>query len=157
MASSAHAEIPRFLNPAPGIYRGGQPENREDYRQLRALGVRTIINLRTGGDAAREREMVRDLDMEVIASPIQTLRGPREGQLDELLRLLADESLRPVFVHCAEGKDRTGLVVGLYRVTAEHWSKEDAYREMRVIGFNPAYFRLKQAFWKYGEAFAPPQ
>jgi protein tyrosine/serine phosphatase len=41
-----------------------------------------------------------------------------------------------VFVHCRRGADRTGVVVAVYRVCVEGWTKEDAIAEMMTGGFH---------------------
>ena len=51
------------------------------------------------------------------------------------LRLLSDESQGPFLVHCQHGADRTGLVVAMYRIVFQGWTKEDAIAEMVDGGF----------------------
>ncbi len=40
----------------------------------------------------------------------------------------------PIYVHCEHGKDRTGLVIALYRMRADGWSQEQAAAEMKEMG-----------------------
>jgi protein tyrosine/serine phosphatase len=47
---------------------------------------------------------------------------------------------RPVFIHCMQGRDRTGLEIAVYRVVMENWSREDALRELYAHGYNWALF-----------------
>jgi protein-tyrosine phosphatase len=49
---------------------------------------------------------------------------------------LSDASLRPIFVHCLLGKDRTAFILGLYRVYYEDWPPEAAWAEMLRSGFH---------------------
>ena len=44
---------------------------------------------------------------------------------------------KPVFVHCLHGEDRTGLVIGAYRMLVERWSFDRAYAEMIAHGHSP--------------------
>lgn len=44
---------------------------------------------------------------------------------------------RPLFIHCEDGRDRTGTMVALYRVAAEGWTIKQAYTEARTIGYWP--------------------
>ena len=45
------------------------------------------------------------------------------------------------------GQDRTGLIVGAYRVWVQHWTKADAQREMMQRGFHPTLPGLAN-FWR---------
>jgi protein tyrosine/serine phosphatase len=57
------------------------------------------------------------------------------GSLDEILGLLAASSAQaPVYVHCEHGKDRTGLVIALYRMRYDGWTQEQAAAEMVAMG-----------------------
>lgn len=144
----AQADIARFRQVAPGIYRGAQPETTEDYRELQALGVRTLLNLRlTPWEVLEEREKIRKLGMRFIHHPYNPLGVPDDAQVRATLRELTRMENQPVFVHCREGKDRTGMIVGLYRVRNEGWTREQAYTEMVEIGFNPALVGLLGYFW----------
>jgi hypothetical protein len=41
----------------------------------------------------------------------------------------------PTFIHCAEGKDRTGFVSAMFKCLYMGWSYEDAMREAKSLGF----------------------
>jgi protein-tyrosine phosphatase len=56
------------------------------------------------------------------------------------LKVLEDPKNWPVFVHCAEGKDRTGYSVATYRIVVEDWSSDDAIHEMFEFHYNPIWF-----------------
>jgi protein tyrosine/serine phosphatase len=58
-----------------------------------------------------------------------------EGEwIDEALRIIADPAQQPVYIHCAHGKDRTGLVVALERVNQEEWAPKAARAEWIKYG-----------------------
>lgn len=112
---------------------------------LKAKGVRTIIYLRTE-NSSREREIVNRLGMNFEEFPIDAFSYPEEKTVNGALAALTDQKLQPVFIHCQHGKDRTGLIIGLYRVHFEHWAPTQAYQEMKAIGFSSFLFGLKQYF-----------
>ena len=60
-------------------------------------------------------------------TPLEALR------LDRVLRALKAAD-RPIYVHCEHGKDRTGLVIALYRVRYDGWTPERAAAEMAAMG-----------------------
>lgn len=150
LALSAQAEIRRFAAVSEGVYRGAQPETAEDYDDLQALGVRTILNLRgTGSAVAREKALweKRGLNFRHVALPGFVV--PSEKDIERALATLGDPKLQPVFVHCQLGKDRTGLVVGLHRVQHEGMDPEVAYAEMTEFGFNPWLIGLSMYYWAH--------
>lgn len=136
--------LPNFDVVAPGIYRGGQP-TAEGWRTLERLGVKVVVKL--------NRPSEGDDD----ASPIPVLRYPmppsslseRSVRPNIVAVALAVASLEPgVYVHCTHGQDRTGLVVGVYRVLREGWSKDRARREMIDHGFHRVLWRGLDDFWR---------
>lgn len=149
LENQAHAEILRFQEVAPGIYRGSQPESPQDYDLLQDLGIRTIINLRTSDDLiAQEGEIAEARGMRFLSFPMNSFFAPKKSKINAILSELTRPENQPVFVHCKHGKDRTGLVIGLYRVEFENVDRHEAYAEMRAIGFNPWLWGLERTFWK---------
>ena len=136
------APIKRFMRVAPGLYRGGQPDE-DGFRYLRDLGIRTVVSLRN--DAA-EREMVEALGMRFMHIPVtfRPLGGtmPREA-VARFLEIVDEPANGPVFVHCKRGADRTGAFVGLYRIVRQGWGLDRAYDEARDVGMRWWYFAVK--------------
>ena len=50
--------------------------------------------------------------------------------------MLDDERNHPIFLHCLHGKDRTGLMVAIFRMARQGWSFDKAYTEMKLCGFH---------------------
>ncbi len=49
----------------------------------------------------------------------------------------AVSAIKPgTFVHCMEGHDRTGLIIGCKRVWQDGWTKTDAWNEMVADGLD---------------------
>jgi tyrosine-protein phosphatase SIW14 len=148
----AASSIPNFHQVAPEIYRGARP-HAEGLSELARMGVQTIINLQ-GGDAevlwftplirvmqpgelpkaiANERNMARSLGMKFLNFPTNsflTVNEERSAGIQQALMALADPANHPVFIHCEFGKDRTGLLIALYRVLHQGWTPEAAHDEM---------------------------
>jgi protein-tyrosine phosphatase len=52
------------------------------------------------------------------------------------------DSPDPVYVHCAAGRDRTSLIVALYRVWVNNWTPQMAWQhEARDFGHYQWWFR----------------
>lgn len=148
--SIAYADINQFDQVSHGIYRGGQPQDFQDYQLLKSVGVRTILNLRTTeSDVNKERRIADDMGIEFKNIPISGFFAPSDKDIKSILNFMTDTHNQPVFVHCQYGQDRTGLVVGLYRVWFEGWSPKDAYAEMEDHGFKSILLGLTGYFWTH--------
>lgn len=130
----------RFAMVSSRIYRGGQP-TADHLALLRAVGVTRVIDLRRESLGARrvERSVARALGLELVAFPFYGLFGADPLFLDELLGELTRDDGGAVYVHCDNGRDRTGLVVALYRVVAEGWDPDRAWHtEVLAPGHRPS-------------------
>ncbi len=79
--------------------------------------------------------------------PMSGLFPPKRWAVDHVLNLI-HTSHNPVLVHCLKGKDRTGLIIALYRYFYQDWSRDMAYKEMLDNGFNTKLIGLKWYFKK---------
>jgi protein tyrosine/serine phosphatase len=66
--------------------------------------------------------------------PLESSDPPTPEQIERLLGLLTDPALRPVYVHCLHGVDRTGVAMAVYRMEVEGWAQADAVAEMEHFG-----------------------
>jgi protein tyrosine/serine phosphatase len=83
-----------------------------------------------------ERQIVTKLGMNQVSMPMSGLSTPDNDQMTETLSILSQKRNYPLFVHCAKGMDRTGVVIALHRVFNQGWSARDAEDEMKALGFN---------------------
>jgi protein tyrosine/serine phosphatase len=118
------------------LYRGAQPQA-QSLRQLRALGVTTIVNLRGEGASAREseRKEAESLGLRFVSIPVSGFTPPTDKQVAKFLAIFREPNEK-VFVHCRFGDDRTGVFVATYRMAIERWPAERALKEMYFFGFN---------------------
>jgi len=131
----------------PYLYRGGAPDE-SSLKKLKEKGVATIIDLRAPSECKLpEKKLVKELGMDYINLPMAS-QAPTKEQLkifiDKVEKAEKKES-GPVFVHCAHGSDRTGCLVGIWRVSHEGWSYDKAYEEMRKYFFGPKFTALSGA------------
>jgi len=131
---------------APGVLRGAQP-GKDGYATLKAMGVRTVIDMRT---SASERKQVEAAGMRAVAMPIEMSREGLKDVVDRVVALMADPANQPVYVHCRHGQDRTGIVVAAYRMKQQGWSLTDAEAEMQAFGFNDIWVNFKRFIRQYG-------
>jgi protein tyrosine/serine phosphatase len=131
---------------APGVLRGAQP-GRDGYATLKAMGVRTVIDMRT---TASEQKQVEGAGMKAVAVPIEMTRDGLSEKVDRVVALMADPANQPVYVHCRHGQDRTGIVVAAYRMKQQGWSLVDAETEMQAYGFNDVWVNFRKFIRGYG-------
>lgn len=58
---------------------------------------------------------------------------PGDEQIAEFLRIIKRHD-GAVLIHCAEGRNRTGVMAGAYRIVLEGWSAKQALAEMLELG-----------------------
>jgi protein tyrosine/serine phosphatase len=135
--------LPNFAEVEPGVYRGGQPTAR-GWEDLKALGVQYDIKLDTNSEASDAGAAKAGIFVHFFPISLyeQTLGTPKPYVLE-----YAPWAIGPgTYIHCEHGQDRTGLIVGLYRLQVEHWTKARAYAEMRAHGFHPELLGLCRAW-----------
>ena len=120
-----------------GLWRSAQP-TAEGFRSAAALGVRTVVDLRT---AHSDAPLLAGTNIREVSVPAHQW-NVTEADLVAFLDVATDPACRPVLVHCAEGRDRTGICVAAYRRVVDGWSVEDARREMRAYGAMPWWINL---------------
>ena len=155
--AAARDSLPsHFSEVDPGFFRGGRPSSAQ-LENLRAMGIRTEISLQ-GGDLensayaalirfwepgetpeaiAAERTAASQLGIQFLNVPINSLARvtePTDRAIWQVLAILTNPAARPVYLHCEHGKDRTGLIVALYRVQQQNWLVQKAYDEWRSQG-----------------------
>jgi protein tyrosine phosphatase (PTP) superfamily phosphohydrolase (DUF442 family) len=131
--------ISNFFQVTTNLYRGAQP-TAEGMKHLKALGIKTVINLRA---------FHSDQD-EVVGTGLKSVRfetkpwHAEEEDIVGFLKVVADTNNLPAFVHCRRGADRTGLMCAMYRIVVCGWSKSEAIDEMGNGGydFSPAWCNL---------------
>lgn len=122
-------------------YRGAQPSGR-DYGDLAALGVRSVIDLQKDFDR-NEAALVQRAGMKFYRIPMTTHEAPTPEQVAVFLELANDPANQPVYVHCAGGRHRTGVMSAIYRMTENGWTADQAYQEMKRYKFGPGFLHAE--------------
>ena len=125
------AGVENFAKVSPALWRGAQP-SAEGFRNLAAAGAKTVVSLRDQHD---DWPLLAGTQLKYLRIP-EHAWDPDEAQLVLFLKILEDPKNWPVFVHCAEGRDRTGYSVATYRMVVENWPVDDALHEMFDFRFN---------------------
>lgn len=115
------------------FYRGAQPDE-SDYKDLKALGVKTVIDLQDHPTNYEKRD-VEALGMRYVNIPMSDSSYPKEESINAFLKLVNDPATGVFYAHCAGGRHRTGVVGAIYRFNVNHWTYDQAYAEMKEYDF----------------------
>ena len=125
-------------------FRGSQPKG-SDYRDLAAIGVKTVIDLQVDGPS-NEAGIVTAAGMKFFRIGMTTSKAPTDAQIAQFFEIVNNPANQPVYVHCAGGRHRTGTMTALYRMTFDGWNASQAYNEMKQYRFEgfPGHAELKK-------------
>jgi len=130
-------DIENFGKVNDHFYRGSQPKGRS-YEQLAELGIKTIVDLR---DDANDdaRSATERAGMRYINLPMKEKSYPQADTAARFLQIVNDQANWPVFVHCAGGRHRTGVMTAVYRMAVDGWGVDQAYQEMKRYDFSTSW------------------
>jgi uncharacterized protein (TIGR01244 family) len=133
----ARQPIRNFLQVSPEFCTGGQPRP-EHFAQLKADGVKSVLNLRTPGEhrAAEEKDAAEQAGLKYFNVPV-VYADPKEEQVDEFLKLSDEAANRPMFIHCTAAI-RVGAFWLIRRVVRDGWSWDNALEDARKVGLTHA-------------------
>ena len=146
------------------LYRSGQLSLPGLKTVIHNQKVKTVVSLR---DAAREgapppdaaeEKYCRDQAIHYVRIPPKSWRANDAGiASDEGFRrfreVMDDPKNYPVLIHCYAGVHRTGAFCAVYRMEYEHWSNEDAIKELKACGYK--YLEDEWDLLGYLEAYQP--
>jgi len=112
------------------LYRSAQP-TKQGMKNLKKLGIKTIINLRAFHSDTDEIRGTGLLDEELS---VKTWHIEDEDVI-RVLRIIRKKESGPFLIHCQHGADRTGVMSAMYRIVEQGWSKDEAIREMVYGGY----------------------
>jgi protein tyrosine/serine phosphatase len=146
---STKCDIKNFGCVNEKFYRGAQPKD-QDYADLAAMGVKTVIDLQKGGPD-QEQGLVEEQGMKFYRIGMSDKSQPAPEQVELFLRIVTDPANQPVFVHCAGGRHRTGAMSAIYRMTHDGWTADRAYQEMKQydFGYGMGHGSLKHYVYDY--------
>ncbi len=131
--------VPNCHKVSENLYRGAQPSD-EGMKQLKKLGIKTVVNLRTFHS---DNDELKDSNLDDELIRMQPWR-PEDKDVVRFLKIVTDPNKTPVFVHCQHGADRTGTMCAIYRIAVQDWTKDEAIEEMTKgnFGFHSIFENL---------------
>ncbi len=159
-ANFAHAQkavknkdLPNFAQVNANLYRGAQPTE-AGIKELAKMGVKTIVDLRGEEDKARVEEVLaRKAGVRFVNVSLSNWFEPKTADIERILKEIDAPENQPVFVHCRRGADRTGTVIGVYRIRHDGWTAKQAIAEAKRFDFGWWQFWMRDYISDYYRDF----
>lgn len=130
------------------VYRGPLPDKRIMNR-LQELNIQSIITLCDEREAALfMKEHCIRLGLNHHHIPLSPFVRPSKYEISQFLQIVGKRKNSPVYVHCIHGRDRTGAMIGIFRLT-QGWTLEEALGEMQRFKFGMEFSELLAAVQHY--------
>ncbi len=125
------AALPNYRLVSPSLAVSGQP-SAAGLAQLKAMGFKTVVNLRTEKEGAKDEELVvKAAGLAYVSVPV-TADTLSMADADAVGRVLADQAAGPVLLHCSTA-NRVGAVWALLQMRKGK-SLAEAEAEGRALG-----------------------
>jgi len=134
-------KLTRFEEIDSGVYKGSEPRNDADYRFLQSKHINYIVAIKFLPLLDR-LEVRKARKYGIIVIPVTmnaSTFAPSEKHIRQILCLLSDRRLRPVYFHCSIGRDRTALIATLYEIYFLGVPPEKAHDEIKRFGFKESW------------------
>lgn len=123
------------------VWRGSQPWSDADWYLVEKAGAQTVVKLNELKTGAQDEGWTkRGLGLGTYPIPDEEaqseLGDETRWRLSHAIDLVCQfqNEISPVFVHCTEGVDRTGIVIAAFRVLVQKWTPKAAYDEWVAMG-----------------------
>lgn len=123
--------VQNFAQVSDALWRGAQPTAR-GFREMEKMGLRTVVSFRHDHD---DLPLLKGTQVKYLRIPSLAFY-PKEQHLLRFLKVIEDPANWPVFIHCAQGRDRTGYNAAAYRMVVQGWGAEETLQEMHQFRFN---------------------
>ena len=119
-----------------GIFRSEQPNN-QAFANLEKYGITEVVNLRYWHSDNKKAGKLILHRVPMRAGKI------KEDNVVQVLKIIKNRKGN-ILIHCKHGADRTGLIIAMYRIVFQNWTKEQAIEEMTKgnFGFHGIYTNI---------------
>ncbi len=111
------------------VYRSEQPDA-QAMTEVEKFGIHRILNLREFHD---DKDETKDTNLQIFHVPFNAAKIKDIDVINSLKIIKSSD--KPILVHCWHGSDRTGVIVAMYRIVEQGWTKEAAIDELKNGGY----------------------
>ena len=121
--------LENFYKLNDSIFRSEQPDEIE-FGCLGKIGIKSVLNLRSHhtDSCLLDGTTIKPFTVEMVANNFT------DNEIIQSLRILK-YGPKPMAVHCLHSSDRTGVVIAMYRIIFEYWTRKQALDELQNGGF----------------------
>jgi len=121
-----------------GIFRSEQPDN-QAFINLEKYGISEVLSLRFWHS---DIEKAAKTHLILYRIPMRAEKI-KESDVVQALKIIKNRKGN-ILIHCKHGSDRTGVIVAMYRIVFQNWTKEKAIEEMTIgnFGFHSIYSNI---------------
>jgi len=128
----SNIKISNFGQMDERFYRGARPKQK-DFQTLKALGIRTIIDLTD--NTPEERGYAEAAGLRYVNIAIPDKHDPSNAQIAQFKKIRNGPPTGKFHVHWARGRHPTSLMGAIYRFNNYHWNFDQVYNEMLKFDF----------------------
>lgn len=123
------------------VWRSSQPNPEAIILLKKTYGLKSILNLRSVEETNdSEKKLADSLKIKYISFPMDARLPQNKDTLKKILDVVKDTGNYPILIHCLGGKDRTGLIVALYKMDKYNTPVEELITEMVMYGHDSVKF-----------------
>jgi atypical dual specificity phosphatase len=110
----------------------GLPVTQDEFKWLADQGIKSVVTVR---EVALPSEWFDGSDIDYLHLQVEDYGAPTIEELDQAVDFIEQQigNSRPVMVHCAAGKGRTGTVLAAYLVKNQGMTAEQAIDKVRIM------------------------
>lgn len=124
-------------------------KNIENFERLSKHNIKVIVDFSQASELTRAKEakMALKYDIKYKNIALNPLRRPSDTDIKEFFKIM-HQTDGAVYIHCLNGRDRTGFMAALYDITKNNKTFDDAFLEMKSFDHDEKHYPELKKFLK---------